>query len=192
MIIDFVPLESERRGPAIGKWLSRVGLSTNDAAAVTTIPNKRLISWITCEAKIPDGSWSELSSFFYTHANQSTDIAVLRDADGVHPLEIVTRGCYVDHIVARDNRSGVVSIYSQANQFQPEGVSYQLFDAGVNADALAKMEAWAVELRTCGDEEKLQAAEINRGLIRMALQKHLRQSFVKMIMAAASEHRDCG
>ncbi len=175
------------RGEYLRKWCATIGWTVAQLANRIDATAETVDAWFDGTRQVPGEHWLKVLAQLSSEAATRHDVIMIVADDGASPLAVLTEVCYVDHVVMRDRHTAIVSWMDADSSTGGRAPSHQLFTAGFNAAAIARLGAWGADRSEKGSPEERSEWEVSRHLVRRTLEGHLRRMlFKRMVDVAAS------
>ncbi|KGE10464.1 hypothetical protein LA03_10500 [Burkholderia gladioli] len=175
------------RGEFLRKWCATIGWNIAQLANRIDATAETIDAWFDGTRQVSGEHWLKVIAQLSSEAASRHDVIMIVADDGASPLAVLTEVCYVDHIVMRDRHTAIVSWMDADPSTGGRAPSHQLFTAGFNAAAVARLGAWGADRSEKGSPEERSEWEVSRHLVRRTLEGHLRRMlFKRMVDVAAS------
>ncbi|WP_186130699.1 hypothetical protein [Burkholderia gladioli] len=175
------------RGEYLRTWCATIGWTVAQLATRIDVTAETVDAWFDGTLQISGEHWLKVLAQLSSEAASRHDVIMIVADDGASPLAVLTEVCYVDHVVMRDRHTAIVSWMDADPSTGGRAPSHQLFTAGFNAAAIARLGAWGADRSEKGSPEERREWEVSRHLVRRTLEGHLRRMlFKRMVDVAAS------
>lgn len=175
------------RGEYLRKWCATIGWTVAHLANRIDATAETIDAWFDGTRQVSGEHWLKVLAQLSSEAATRHDVIMIVADDSASPLAVLTEVCYVDHIVMRDRHTAIVSWMDADPSTGGRAPSHQLFTAGFNAAAVARLGAWGADRSEKGSPEERSEWEVSRHLVRRTLEGHLRRMlFKRMVDVAAS------